>query len=44
MGWALRSLTVGLELLQSEIEVESEPGKGSSFSFVVPQFAYTSMS
>jgi len=43
-GLGLAVVDRGLELLQSEIEVESEPGKGSSFSFVVPQFAYTSMS
>jgi len=43
-GLGLAVVDRGLELLQTEIEVESEPGKGSSFSFIVPQFAYTSMS
>ena len=43
-GLGLAVVDRGLKLLQTEIEVESEPGKGSSFSFIVPQFAYTSMS
>lgn len=43
-GLGLAVVDRGLKLLQTEIEVESEPGKGSSFSFVVPQFAYTSVS
>ncbi len=43
-GLGLAVVDRGLKLLQTEIEVESEPGQGSSFSFVVPQFAYTSMS
>lgn len=43
-GLGLAVVDRGLTLLQTEIEVESEPGRGSSFSFVVPQFAYTSVS
>ena len=43
-GLGLAVVDRSLKLLQTEIEVESEPGRGSSFSFVVPQFAYTSMS
>lgn len=43
-GLGLAVVDRGLKLLDTEIEVESEPGRGSSFSFVVPQFAYTSMS
>jgi signal transduction histidine kinase len=43
-GLGLAVVDRGLKLLQTDIEVESEPGRGSSFSFVVPQFAYTSMS
>lgn len=43
-GLGLAVVDRSLKLLQMEIEVESELGRGSSFSFVVPQFAYTSMS
>jgi signal transduction histidine kinase len=43
-GLGLAVVDRGLKLLDTEIEVESKPGQGSSFSFVVPQFAYTSMS
>ena len=43
-GLGLAVVDRGLKLLDTEIEVVSEPGRGSSFSFVVPQFAYTSMS
>lgn len=35
-GLGLSIVNRGLELLQSKIEVESEPGKGSNFSFVIP--------
>jgi len=39
-GLGLAVVDRSLKLLQMEIEVESELGRGSSFSFVVPQFAF----